>query len=261
MIRIWKLSNAGCRASTSISRSAASSPNRSATYARSCSSVLMLSSAGSSASHSSRRCSALSCGEACGEDDPVVGRGVEVAHAGCLGVAHACVELLSVLRIVGARRRLDDEQTRPRVAELALHSLDERASDSAPLRGRIHGEPVQIVRALGRRRRAEAGVARAASRRRTRRRTRNLEPAHHARARAPVAAMGSSRTARARPRPPRRERRRSRPASRRTRRGPRGRRGPSCIVIYASPAAKRSSSSPRRAHRRAAARAPTVRPS
>ena len=43
VIRIWKLSNAGSRASTSISV-AASAPNRSATYDLSSSSVLMLSS-------------------------------------------------------------------------------------------------------------------------------------------------------------------------------------------------------------------------
>src|SRR3954469_10729132 len=158
VMRIWKLSKAGPRASTSISRSAASGPNRSATYALSSSSVLMLSSRRIFCQSLIACCSALPCGEACGEYDPVICRSVEIAHAGGFVVAAARVEPPGPL-VVGTRRRFHDEETRSPVEEFRFHRAHERGPDAASLRGRGHGEPVEIVRAVGGGRGAEAHVA------------------------------------------------------------------------------------------------------
>src|SRR5260221_11237417 len=113
----------------------------------------------SSASHSCGSYSALACGKACGEDEAVVRRCIEIAHARGLLIAAARVELPR-RRIVGARRGLHDEEPCSSTTKLLLYPSYERASTAAPLRGRMNGEPVQIEGAFCGGRRAAAPLAR-----------------------------------------------------------------------------------------------------
>src|SRR5258707_11402859 len=109
----------------------------------------------SSASHSCGSYSALACGKACGEDEAVVRRCIEIAHARGLLIAAARVELPR-RRIVGARRGLHDEEPCSSTTKLLLYPSYERASTAAPLRGPMNGEPGPIEGAFCGGRRAEA---------------------------------------------------------------------------------------------------------
>src|SRR5688500_14675239 len=152
VIRIWKLSNAGTSASTSMT----SWPNLSASFSR----LAML---------WSRRvfCQSLMVtllrpsrgnGEPFGEDDPIVGWRVEVAHCG--GFAVPTREIERPRRgIIGSGRCFDDQHPGVQSRQPSLDLREESGSAAGALHGRIDCDPVQIPGAIRVRRGAVAGIA------------------------------------------------------------------------------------------------------
>src|SRR5688500_15236873 len=93
-----------------------------------------------------------------GEDDPVVPGSVEIAKSRGLLVAPLEVKT-SRGCIVVSRRRLDDNESRATVPQPSLELRHQRAANAKPLGVRVHGDPVQVERSIGGRRRAETDVA------------------------------------------------------------------------------------------------------
>src|SRR5689334_785507 len=158
--RIWKLSNAGCSPSTSMT----SDPYRSASLSRVstlswrifCQSLMRDDSVrswggGAGVLH-------LRVRETFDVHHPGIARGVEVGEA--RGFRHAVhfVEL-SRRRIVVSRRRLDDEQPSFSLTKTALDLIEQLRSAAFTLKRGVHRNPIQIVCAIGARRRAVAHVS------------------------------------------------------------------------------------------------------
>src|SRR5688500_7863615 len=152
VMRIWKLSNAGASASTSMT----SWPNLSASRSR-------------LAIASSRRvfCQSLMVtllrpsrgnGEPFREDDPIVRGRVEVADPGCLVVAS--LHIKGTRRgVIGSGRCFDYQHPCMQSRQPSLDLREENGSAAGALRGRIDCDPVQIPGAIRVRRGAVAGIA------------------------------------------------------------------------------------------------------
>src|SRR5688500_12198185 len=152
VMRIWKLSNAGRSASTSIT----SWPNFSASRSR-------------LATASSRRvfCQSLMVtqlrpsrgnGEPFGEDDPIVGHRVEITDSCRLAVPALHIEGARG-GVIGSGLCFDDQHPCVQSRPPSLDLREENGSAAGALRGRIDCDPVQIPGAIRVRRGAVAGIA------------------------------------------------------------------------------------------------------
>src|SRR2546421_10594681 len=90
-------------------------------------------------------------------DHQVVGRSVIPPEPRRLGVPAPLVERAGG-RVVGARRRLDDDQPTAGAEQRSLDRVEQLRADALPLPGRIDDDPVQVIGALCSRRGAPAGV-------------------------------------------------------------------------------------------------------
>src|SRR5436190_5493630 len=165
VMRIWKLSNAGPRASTSISRSATSWPKRSATYACSLSrlstlwwTVFCQSLIRASGMKGRKWQSARGRGESSRQHDPIVTGRIEVTESRGLLVAPSVIETPR-RGVVVARGRLDHDQAGAPLRQDSFDFVHERGAGAGALRRGMYRDPVEVVRAVRRRRRAETGVS------------------------------------------------------------------------------------------------------
>src|SRR2546428_4851690 len=91
-------------------------------------------------------------------DHQIVARGVVAGEPGRLGVPAPLVEGAGGC-VVGARRRLDDDESPVIVRQFCLDGPQQLGADATALASRIHDDPVEVERAGGTGCGAPAGVA------------------------------------------------------------------------------------------------------